>query len=637
MLSQMGLTEIPKELLNETFHIWRGDIDTEKDWDDFIGGQLVNHTYYEKSFRGAVDTESLEFGSSPNSFYSLLTANGNIELYTTEAIDLTGKFVSIGKDIDKKYLATSIRLSGFDMKEKKNGKVFATKIILVDVVKYLSDQMDDDTPAPTINFANGKMGESVTVPLYKPSDESGDIGETLVEEFVPTEITNEVPNVIEILIPVAAAVIGHDQVNSKNGGANPLGDYRKEAKKASTKPKHFPTNPLYSILPAQFAIHSIDNYGFSHQNDPANAIKTLLATQTMGSAANTATSLAASNGILGKATSAITSGAIGLAQKFFGDKGTLANSSAIASIYATGDSSTIKFFIQGDSAKAGGHLNENGYLQLAALKAENSYMEVNQANGQFAKYGKSMSPSENDGFDKPERLRGMNLGIIKMNKPTIPALATPIANGTYSGLKINDTKINDFLNWGAVRQYASDDSLLTPMLTPEHFLVMIRSMFFRPDGYSFYNWPMLVPAELTVFDVEKPVSIAYDTKAVDFASDYGILNDIDNSGKIKRSFHNKSIILEQIAENDLYDPNKTFVSMRFEFAENDLKEIYQSQLQAFTKSVVEYKFIKAPVTSSGTVRQNATKDEEQVLRHHKYNSQGKNIGTAASVLSVFQH
>lgn len=36
-------------------------------------------------------------------------------------------------------------------------------------------------------------------------------------------------------------------------------------------------------------------------------------------------------------------------------------------------------------------------------------------------------------------------------------------------------------------------------------------MFFRPDQYSFFNYPIMCPAEIGVFDTDKKVSIGFDT------------------------------------------------------------------------------------------------------------------------------
>lgn len=125
-----------------------------------------------------------------------------------------------------------------------------------------------------------------------------------------------------------------------------------------------------------------------------------MATQAIGSATQTGVGLAGSGGFLGSFASGIASGVIGLGQKFFGDKGTLANSTAVNASFLSGEGDPIKMFIQGDGAKTGSKLNRSGYLQITDLEAQGDYLEVNQANGQFGKYGKSMSPSQNHQFNE---------------------------------------------------------------------------------------------------------------------------------------------------------------------------------------------------------------------------------------------
>lgn len=54
-------------------------------------------------------------------------------------------------------------------------------------------------------------------------------------------------------------------------------------------------------------------------------------------------------------------------------------------------------------------------------------MEINQANGEYGKYGKSMSPSQNVGFNGKAKYRALGLQSITnaTGKEKIPALATP--------------------------------------------------------------------------------------------------------------------------------------------------------------------------------------------------------------------
>lgn len=236
--------------------------------------------------------------------------------------------------------------------------------------------------------------------------------------------------------------------------------------KANTKPKKYPENPYYSILPAQFNIFAIDNYGFTHPADPSNVAKVIGATQSLGSSANTGLSIGGALGLGGKA-STIGTAVIGLAGKFFGDKGTLANSGAIVPKFVKSDSDGIKLFIQGDAATSGGKLDENGYLDLAGLKAQRDYMEINQANGEFGKYGKSMSPSLNSGFNSTTIYRALGIQQLKLQADRIPALATPFVTQEYSGLKINDDKIQDYLKFGSPRLEAFTGEVLSPLLTPE--------------------------------------------------------------------------------------------------------------------------------------------------------------------------
>lgn len=163
-------------------------------------------------------------------------------------------------------------------------------------------------------------------------------------------------------------------------------------------------------MPTQFAIPSLDNYGFSHYADASNTAKVIAATQSIGQVAQTGLNLSMfSHGLKG-----IGSAGIGLAQKLFGDKGTLANSGAIVPQAVKGSGDGLKFFIQGSSA--GGldtnPLDKDGYLNLQKLRDRDDYIEINQANGEFGKYGKPMSPASNDNFNSPYHFRALGASQI---------------------------------------------------------------------------------------------------------------------------------------------------------------------------------------------------------------------------------
>lgn len=119
----------------------------------------------------------------------------------------------------------------------------------------------------------------------------------------------------------------------------------------------------------------------------------------MGQVAQAGIGAGAATGIIPAAASAIGSGIIGLGQMFFGDKGTLANSTAITPQFLDGEGSPLKIFIQGDGRSSAGILDTDGYLNLQKLEDQDDFMEVNQANGQFGKFSKPMSPSQNNQFD----------------------------------------------------------------------------------------------------------------------------------------------------------------------------------------------------------------------------------------------
>lgn len=118
---------------------------------------------------------------------------------------------------------------------------------------------------------------------------------------------------------------------------------------ASTKPKTFPINENYCIAPIQFKVPSVDNYGMTHPLDSSNAAKMLSAMQSIGSNSDNATGVAQTGGVISSLTSKIVGSTVGLAQKYFGDKGTLANSTAINGSMVQGDGDAIKLFIQGDA------------------------------------------------------------------------------------------------------------------------------------------------------------------------------------------------------------------------------------------------------------------------------------------------
>ncbi len=80
--------------------------------------------------------------------------------------------------------------------------------------------------------------------------------------------------------------------------------------------------------------------------------------------------------------------------------------------------------------------------------------------------------------------------------------------------------------------------------------------------------------------------------------------------------------MSQLTENEFYDPNKTFTSLRLEMLENGREEdLYQLHCFAFTSSTMRVKILDA---------------QDNVIREHNFNTQGKNIGTSASSGTIVQ-
>lgn len=626
VISNSQIDDLPSDLMPVTFFPWKPDISSDKDWDDFTGGQLVCHNYWEgDSFKGMIDVSNLQFGNSPTSFWGMLTYNEQMTIYTKEYIDLSGKFLTIGTDTDNFYYAMSFELDNFQLDEKTKTKGFYGKILLVNIQKFLDNQFNDANEAPIINITAGKLNEEIKIPIIKQHRKK-EISDPNVKNFEEGKKKIPMAHAVELFFPKPAILIGGgiDFVsNSDRSGLAPANLNRLiKVKEGTTTPSNYPTNPYYCILPTQFNIPSIDNYGFTHPADRSNVIKTLMATQSMGQIAQTGLQLG--GGLLGKAASAIGSAVIGQGQKHFGDKGTLANSGAINSSFLSGESDPIKFFIQGDAE--GGILDSAGQLNLKELTNQNDYLEVNQANGEFGKYGKPMSPSNNGQFDTKQYYRALGMKTFDLNgdiPDKLPFLNTPFAGKGYNGFRITKQKINALLSKGMPRQQINSGDILKPMLFPETWSVYIRNMFFRPDPYSFFNWTCLMPAEIGVWDVKKDSSISYDTKALSLKetglSIFGSEN--TNIGTIPSSYWNKTILVSQITENDLYDPNKTFSSFRFEFDDGALNDLYQVQIMAITSSTIGVKVLD---------------DKGNIIREHKFNSQGINVGTSASWGTVLQ-
>lgn len=216
--------------------------------------------------------------------------------------------------------------------------------------------------------------------------------------------------------------------------------------------------------------------------------------------------------------------------------------------------------------------------------------------------------------------RGLGLDSLELNKSSIPALSTPYAVGGYSKLKTTDKKISDYMLWGVPRIKIRANDALGPMIQAQDWKIYVRNMFFRPDPYSFWNWPVIVPAEIGVYNIQQETSVAYDITTLDAGFEFlGIENGVDNQSALKSSYWNKTITLDQLSNRDFYDQNKTFISGRVEYA--DLNNLHQLHLSAFTDGILQVKILN---------------DNNEVVREHKFNTQGKLLSNPAKANTVVQ-
>lgn len=633
ILSKSQLDGLPRELRPATIFTWDLDIDKQRDWLQFISGIKVGHTYFDgNGHKVMLDTFSLEYASETGNIEFALQETPTITFYSNKHIDIDGKVASIGSDIQTKYLVISQSLDGVDLKSTKE-KVWVSKIILVNLAKYLSNAEDNEKEV-IINYMNGKFGETIKLPYFKdaPKNQTYDPN---VSKWEVVEVNNQIPKEVEMYFPKTLLQLGGTSFikNSEFHTKEALrrkNDIEIDIKEAHTEVEHFDVNDFYSIVPGQFKVPSIDNYGFTHPNDPANSIKTLLATQALGQSTETAQATAdeQSGGIGGLLTLAnkalggrltalqnsklgqviASKGAstlVGFAQKYMGDKGTVANSTAVVPTISSNPGDPIKFFIQPQGMN---EENEHNYVfngMLDITMGRDDYLEINQNNGEFGNIAKPMSPKQNGDFDNHNYYRALGANTIKGKTNTIPALATPV--GDYIS---NKETLQKYLMFGVPRL-----NVATPFPSPvprmDEWDYYVRKMFFRPDQYSFWNFPLLSPSIVSTFSTRKDVSINYDNTAIPTGIIDTFLNGTvggDRTGGLITGHWNKTITGSDIAD-DNFNGDDFFSSFKYVFKdENGLDIPCKSQFLGFTTSIVEYKFIDK---------------KGQVIAHFKMNTSGR--------------
>lgn len=183
----------------------------------------------------------------------MLNYNEQITVYTSDYIELNGKFITIGDDIENFYYATSFQLHDFKLKNKIGKKPFAGKLILVNIQRYLDNQFNDATEAPIINIVAGKVNEEIDIPVIEKNKNG--IADPSIVKF--TSEKKKIPAVVaaEIFFPSPTILIGGgiDFIGNSDRKGNALSDLNRliPIEKAGTETLHYLKNPFYSIVPTQ--------------------------------------------------------------------------------------------------------------------------------------------------------------------------------------------------------------------------------------------------------------------------------------------------------------------------------------------------------------------------------------------------
>lgn len=144
-------------------------------------------------------------------------------------------------------------MNNFTLTDDKKTNSFYGKIVLIDIQRYLDNNYNDGNQAPIINIVKGKINETIKIPKIKKNT-TGIYDPAVVEYEAVDYIIPKARNV-EILFPEPAILIGGgvDFVGNsdRKGNASATNNVLIPIVKGSTKPKKFPENPYYCILPTQ--------------------------------------------------------------------------------------------------------------------------------------------------------------------------------------------------------------------------------------------------------------------------------------------------------------------------------------------------------------------------------------------------
>lgn len=608
------VTPIPEALLDHKFIMWNHDIKESIDWDDFIAGQKVMHLEYNQDnavFDGRIMLNSLSQGNSANTFQGMWKLNETITILVKDHIEFNSNLITLGKDTSKMYFAAS-----YPIRETIEGKEYLSKVVLQDIQAFLNNNFEDSTQGYYQNIRIGKYGQTVKVPkeLFDKFDK--------LIDYEAEDLVVETPKYLEIMLPEPNHLLGIDAIDTD--------ETKWKEPKYSVAPHTFSKNE-YSIQPIQFNIFAIDNYGVAHPNDMTNAIKALSFTAQLGSVISSSGTAASSLGNNNIATgSSLISMGISGASKFIGDARHLSSETAISTRFLEDENNLIKMFIQPDT-------NIDSFLATDINSSTDKYQTLQNTNtivniqglvksgsalpnsdllvSIVGKGGNNVGSGTKYNIVGGQSLKNLMGGSQYKANIKVPFLKAPYATGAF---KITNADIQDYLSIGVPRLNVDRGNKISPVQESRTWTLQLRWNGFRPDPYSWMNWPVLSPVQMGIYDViNKGISVGYNKN---------IKENEDSTGTANSGYWSKGMTVADITNKRFPNPNKIFTSLSM-----DLTDVVNGP---DVNKVLDMLDISAITSSPLIVRIYAKEEDARLgqapINEFRFRSQGQRVGTSAA-------
>lgn len=607
-------TPIPDQLFKTKLIVWDQDINEDNEWDDFIAGQKVMHLEWakERQFNGFVMLNSLSNGNSANTFQGMYKFNETLTIMTKELINVTEGLVTIGNDTEKLYFASS-----YPIVNEIEGTTYNGIVVLMEFNAFLNQNFEDSTQGYYSNIRQGKYGETIKVPMAIKDKFDN------ITDYKAEEITIPKPTYIEWMLNEPSGLLGLDAIDTNgNKWVDPT---------ASLKPKTFPINETYSIVPTQFDLWAIDNYGIAHPGDMTNAIKAISFTKDISNVVATGAAYKGSSATSSAQKAAISNGAslitngISGASKFMGDARELSSETAITSSFLDGENTLLKMFIQPiteRNAWQGSDIN-NSTDAFQTLQNKNAIANItglleNQSTLPNADilvdFGTSVG-TRFAGGTKYNIVGGSSLINLSGNKQYKDNQVLPFLKAPYSvssNFKTTDNDIANYLSIGVPRRNINIGKKLAPPHTPRTWTLGFRWNGFRPSPYTWINYPILYPSQMSIYDVDnKGYSVGYNKPIVK--------NDIKS--KANREYWSKGIMVSDVTNKNFINPKDVFTSGTIDLTNENTLVLDKLDLCAITSSPF---IVKLYASEQDAV------DGNDPIDKYTFKTQGLRTGTSAN-------